>query len=93
MRVQLMVFVSTYPLNEQEKKIFPISELHECTEYMQSDTCFRALKFIYILTINYILDICNIIVCIVMHTTGPVRRFPMAWPVNGNNIELYRLIK
>ena len=82
-------------MNEQEKNIFPISELHECTgyTYMQSGTCFRALKFIYTLTINYILDICNIIVCIIMHTTGPVRRFSMARPVNGNNIELYTLNK
>ena len=80
--------VNTHPLNEQEKKISPISELYEWTEYSQISV---SELVIYRLTINYILDICNIIVSIIMHSFGPMRRFPMARPVNGNNIELYRL--
>jgi hypothetical protein len=86
--VFIICFVSTYPLNEQEKKISPISELHEYTEYRY---LFLSFEIYNVLTINYILDICNIIICIVMYTTGPVRRLPMARPVNGNNIELCRL--
>lgn len=58
---------------------------------MNAQNTFRYLFLsleIYILTINNILDVCNVIVSIIMHAFGPMRRLSVARPINGNNIEL-----